>query len=557
MTSGKSRFVFTGYLTDIRFVLSVILLLYSLFALTERQSLAGKLEGVQNNLRILQQMQSYAKQVCTHQSSTRPKLDIDKDIELLRLTKRRDITRETVASEVTFILMGPTLRCVSGVMSSLSNLYKDAKFNVAIDVSISVINKPYQNISDATASRNVFLGGFDSRAEALNRAVELVSTKYFMIVDHSVDLTSMRDDFVQVLLSNMPGFDILSGSQLDNGEFTVPCYRLRLRNWSLHETYQYNVSGNVLSCDSTNLYFIARTEAFKHLTYKPIFDVSLPSKWLQDFFIRFQGTLAVGVVPEAIIHRKIPENCFHEIPRSLSRSEMVNLLLPFANKYQILYFDNETSRLSVCEDSNEMTCSEKNIGQKWGLDGCSTTGLTAYPFIIESLKAALHFGVRRLRESHLSYVIEGGTLLGLVKLRDILPWDHGDVDTFVYTTRRNVMNMVKKTYRDYGYTYWLRHTGFHTYVTNEPGSLKGCIVYLTRRLKPKEMIYMRHQGKLFVVKRKMFKFLRDFYGSTYFESHGQRTNERTYCRIPGHHACMPDCRWDGCGGGPGSFPGIL
>ena len=55
----------------------------------------------------------------------------------------------------------------------------------------------------------------------------------------------------------------------------------------------------------------------------------------------------------------------------------------------------------------------------------------------------------------------------------------------------------------------------------------------------------------------MFKFLRAFYGSLYFESHMKTSDVRSYCDIPGHHACMPDCRWDGCGGGRGAFPGIL
>lgn len=552
----KSRFAFNGFSRpDIRIAVCIVLFIYSFFAWRERNGLATKLHYVKNSLKILRQMHDYAENVCTHKGN-QPKSDIDRDMELVRLTKRQDVTKQTVEDDVTFILMSPTLRCISGRVSWIRKLFKHAKINVAIDTGITVQN--HQSPSDSTARSGYFFGGFKNRAEALNRVMKTVTTKYFMIIDHSVDLISMRSDFVENLLSNMPGFDVLSGSEVDmDGLFNIPCQRLRVSNWSFYETYEYNVSGNILRCDGTSLFFLGRTEAFNSPTHEDLFDVSLPSKWLQDFFFRFRGILEVGVVPELIIYRRIPTNCFNVPPVAKSLSERVDKLLPFANKYQIFHFDNGTDGLSVCTDSGKMICSEMDVGIKWNLKRWTSIGLTAYPFVIESLRKALDFGTKRLKESHLSYVIEGGTLLGFIKIQDILPWDHGDVDTFVYTTRRNVINMVKKTQREHKYNYWLRHTGFHTYVTPEPNSLNGCIVYLTRRVKPQSIVFVKNRGRLFPVDKKLFKFLRDYYGSFYLESHMKKTNERIYCKIPGHHACIPDCRWDGCGGGQSAFPGIL
>ena len=553
--NGKPRFVLNGvYRVEIRIAIAVFLVMYSLFALRERGQLIIRLQNAENTVKIFQQMQDYAQNVCAIKEK-KPTLDVEKDMEKVKRIKRQEVSGETVNQEITFILMAPTLQCIHNKTSWIRDKYKKAKIIVAVDVKISVLNE--ENPFDSTVFESrYFLGGFDSRAEILNKAIEMISTKYFIVLDHSIDLDKMQSNFVDKLLLNMPGFDVLSGSEIDSqGVFNLPCYRLRLSNWTFYETYEYNIIGNILQCDSTSLFFLGRTEAFKDPVCN--FDTSLPSKWLQDFFIRYQGVLEVGVVPEVVVRRRVPDNCYYVPPSVLSISEKVELLVPFVNKHQIFYFDNGTDRLSVCKHSRQIFCSEQYIDKNWAVLHHSSVGLTTYPFIVESLKEALHFGTRRLEESHLLYALEGGTLLGLIKLRDILPWDHGDIDTFVYSTRRSVINMVKKTRKEYKYHYWLRHTGFHTYVSNPPSALNGCVVYLTRRIKPKGFIYLRHSGKLFPVDRHVFKFLRAFYGSLYFESHMKTSDVRSYCDIPGHHACMPDCRWDGCGGGRGAFPGIL
>lgn len=553
--NGKARFPPNGvYRVEIRFAIAVFLVMYCLFASRQKEQLIGRLRNAENVLKIFQQMQDYAQNVCAKKEK-KPTLDVGKDMETVKRIKRQEVSGQTVDQEITFILMAPTLRCIHNTMLWIRDRYKKVKIIVAVDVRIYVLNE--ENPFDSTVfERGYFLGGFDSRAEILNKAIEMISTKYFIVLDHSINLDKMQGNFVEKLLLNMPGFDVLSGSEIDSqGVFNIPCYRLRLSNWTFYETYEYNIIGNVLQCDSTSLFFVGRTEAFKDPVYN--FDTSLPSKWLQDFFIRYRGILEVGVVPEVVIHRTVPDHCHHAPPPVLSISEKVELLLPFVNKHQIFYFNNGTNRLSVCKHSLRMFCSEQSISKKWSLFRHFSAGLTTYPFIIESLKEALHFGTRYLEESHLLYALEGGTLLGLIKLRDILPWDHGDIDTFVYSTRRSVINMVKKTRKENKYLYWLRHTGFHTYVSNPPSVLNGCIVYLTKRVKPKGFIYLRHSGKLFPVDRQVFKFLRQFYGSSYFESHMKTSDVRSYCDIPGHHACMPDCRWDGCGGGRGAFPGIL
>jgi hypothetical protein len=533
---------------DIRVILSILLFVYILFSFGQWQHNSSKHKESLGSLNILKQMQDYAKQHC-EKTTNDPSSHHDIYLKVLEENKRGKVTKDTVDKEVTFILLGPTIRCLTSKVGLLKDRYKEAKIFVALNLGILTVNK--QARIEESSSESYFLGGFTNIPEALNHAIRLVNTKYFMIIDHEMDLGNMQDNFVEVFLTNIPGYDILSGSIVDTlGEFSLPCQRLRMQYWSYYESYEYNISGNILQCDATSLYFIARHEAFKNLLHhnEHLFDANLTLKWTEDFFIRFKHILKVGVLPEIIIRLKTPKDCFNvELP-VLTTAKQVELLLPFAKKHQLFYISNEVTHFDVCSDKS-LACSEQGIQKKWGVRHWADAGLTTYPFIIDSLQKALHFGTKRLEESALTYVIEGGTVLGMVKLRDILPWDHGDIDTFVYSTRRKVINMVKESLHVYGYELWLRHTGFHTYVTDDPTSLNGCFVYLTRRLKPKGIIYMKHRGKLFPVKRNLFQFLRQFYGSLFLENHMKFSNQRSYCMTLGHHACMPDCRWDGCGGG--------
>ena len=544
MSNLKPR---VSYQDGLRGFFSILLIIYLILALGKWKHNAQKHKEILGKFNILKQMQEYAQEHCQTTVETSSSV-VDKYLNKLQQNKLAKVTKDMVNKDVTFILLGPTINCLSSKITWLKEQYKDAKIFIALNIGMTSVNQQV----DVPQSEGNFLGAFTNISEALNHAIQLVNTKYFMIIDHEMDLKNMQSNFIEIFLMNIPGFDVLSGSMINVfGEFSIPCQRFRMQHWSYFESYEYNITGNILKCEATSLYFIARNEAFRNLLYhnKQLFDTNLSLKWTEDFFFRFKHVLEVGVIPEVIIRQKEAGDCIHKKTPVLTLSKEAELLLPFAKKHQLFYISNETTHIDVCKDSKSLACSEQTMQKKWRLSHWADAGLTTYPFIIQSLRKALHFGTQRLEESDLTYVIEGGTVLGMVKLRDILPWDHGDVDTFVYSTRRKVIDMVKKSLHDYGYEFWLRHTGFHTYVTDDPTSLNGCIVYLTRRVKPAAIVYMKHRGKHFPVKRDLFRFLREFYGSLFLENHMKISNQRSYCMQPGHHACMPDCRWDGCTGG--------
>ena len=242
----------------------------------------------------------------------------------------------------------------------------------------------------------------------------------------------------------------------------------------------------------------------------------------------------------------------------IEKKKRIDGLLPFVDKYHILDFVNQDgNKTSICDGTDPLICSEKYIFPKWKLKHWAYSGLTAFPFIIERLRDALYFGTAQLEKAGMKYVVEGGTLLGFIKVQAILPWDSGDVDTFVYSNRRPIINLVKKIKQEVGYEYKLRWNAFHVYVTPYYPTHDGLIVYALNRNVPEGVINIRIHGKLFPAPRTMFKFIREYYGASYLESRIRFGDERVSCDYEGYQACMPDCRWDGCGSGRGQFPGIL
>ncbi|XP_046841839.1 uncharacterized protein LOC124435950 [Xenia sp. Carnegie-2017] len=366
----------------------------------------------------------------------------------------------------------------------------------------------------------MYLGEFGSYAEALQSSIAVVKTKYFMLVDSELAVDKMQENFLETITSYMEGFDIIGGSIVDNrNEFNIPCYSLRLKNWTFFEKYEYNITNELLLCESTSPYFVGNTGYFQ-------------------------------------------KRISHVLPflnlRQYKRKQNVNDYLPFVNKYHVFHIiKHDGEHYSVCHGSDPLICTEKYVFPMWKLRHWAYSGLTAYPFIIERLTNALHYGITQLEKRRLSYVLEGGTLLGFIKVRAVLPWDSGDVDTFVHSNRRPIIDLVKNIASKDHYEYLVRWNTAHVYVTPLKVARDGLIVYSVVRRHPGKLVKVKIRGKLFSAPRSMFTFIREFYGSSYLESRNRFGNERVSCGYSGHHACMPDCRWNGCGSGRGQFPGIL
>lgn len=535
---------------------AVLLLILLLIQWLQHKHLTEKKKEVSETLTIYRQMLAYSKDVCNAKPT-------EEDTFIRGPVVRVD--KEMVKNEVTFILISqPDMGCANDLVKVVTEKYPSAKVVLAFQSKDimpkdpSILSKRFKFFPFVVKSVN--LGGYDSYPEALQTAISLVKTKYFMVYDSQLAVNELEPGLVEKLLTNFHGFDVLGGSQINNdNEFFIPCHSLKLRNWTFFEKFEYHTSGNVLHCESTSLHFLGRTESFQKVLEHEGFDSNTNVLWRQDFFLRVKGLLVVGTLPEVIFKNSVDTFCQRvKAPVSNIKKERIDVLLPFVNKHHVLNFINPNAHeTTICNGTDPLICSEKYIFPKWKLKHWAYSGLTAFPFITERLIDALHFGTAQLEKNRIKYILEGGTLLGFIKVRAVLPWDSGDVDTFVFSNRRTIINLVKKIRHDQGYEYKLRYNAFHVYVTPYYPTHDGLIVYQLNRNDPEELIKIRLHGKLFPVPRTMFKFVREYYGPSYLESRIRFGDERVSCDYQGYQACMPDCRWDGCGSGRSQFPGIL
>jgi hypothetical protein len=539
---------------NIKVIFAFLLVLFILVQWRQRNVLKSKVTAVSETLTIYRQMRAYSDRACR----TKKALADDENIDFLG-TVNVEITKAKVRKDVTFIFISqPDLRCAETRLEQLQKKYPSVQIILAFQ-SLDLFPKHYMANTFPSLKTVLNLGSFSSYPEALQNSILVVRTKYFMLLDSELAIAEMQDNFVQKLMGSMHKFKLLGGLlvNLDN-EFVIPCHSLRLRNWTFFEKFEYNISGNVLKCESTSSYFLADTVTLREILVEKPFDASMGIMWRQDFFLRVKELLNTGILPEIIFKKDVTRSCPVVKLGDFKTKLQIDRLLPFVNKYHVLDFVNEDGNLTtICDGSDPMICSEKYIFPKWKLRHWAYSGLTAFPFIVQRLIDALHFGSTQLEKHKISYVLEGGTLLGFIKVRAVLPWDSGDVDTFVYSNRRRVINLVKQIERQHGYEYLLRWNAFHVYVTPHYPMHDGLIVYAVSREDPGELVNIRMHGRLFPVPRSMFKFIREYYGSSYLESRIRFGDERVSCDYEGYQACMPDCRWNGCGSGRGQFHGIL
>ena len=531
------------------FVFGVIILLQW----QQRNVLKRNITVLSETLTIYNQMRAYSDSVCTRKTSKQEdKIDFPGPVKV-------GVSMEKVIREVTFIFISkPDLNCAESRIKQLHMRYPSVRKILAFQ-STKHTWKRYRADAFPSLKTVLNLGGFSSYPEALWNSLLIVKTKYFMVLDSELDIDEMQDNFVETLMSYMHMFEVIGGSIVQlNNEFLIPCHSLRLKNWTFFEKFEYNMTGNILECDSTSPYYLAKTEVLLSFKREKLFDEDMGIMWQQDFFLCIKDVVRVGTLPEVMFKKSSTKSCHAVQLKHFKTKKKIDSLLPFVNKYHVLDFvDKDGNHTTICDGTDPLICSEKYVFPKWKLRHWAYSGLTAFPFIVQRLIDALHFGTTELEKNHIPYILEGGTLLGFIKVRAVLPWDSGDVDTFVYSNRRPVINLIRQIEQHHGYEIKLRWNAFHLYITPYYPTHDGLIVYAVSREDPGELVNIRMHGRLFPAPRSMFKFLREYYGSSYLESRIRFGDERVSCDYEGHQACMPDCRWNGCGSGRQQFPGIL
>ena len=126
-----------------------------------------------------------------------------------------------------------------GVVGFLKTNFAGAGITVA-----SVVNiKPDADV--------VYAGQYDNKAKAINEMVKKATKEYVLYIDtdHAVEMPKSDSSIhwllhfmEQVPLADMIGGSVLSKDlsvHLKHDVMEIPCYRIRHRNWTYTETYEY------------------------------------------------------------------------------------------------------------------------------------------------------------------------------------------------------------------------------------------------------------------------------------------------------------------------------
>lgn len=390
-----------------------------------------------------------------------------------------------------------------------------------------------------------------------NSLISKVKTKYFFFLDARYELMEHTSDqspgWLLHALENVPELDFVSGSILENGKLEIPCYRLKLCNWTLSQRYEYKASiGDLMVCEAIASSFIGRTATIIN-RWELQLDENMTSLSIIDFFLKSKklGALS-GVRPEVMLEISEKQFCKKKVP---NKREKYERLLPIAHKHKVFRFkDSELNEIDLCNSNSpilgEDICDEK-VAHEVMLGGghWAYNGTYAYPFILNNIQACLFKVADILTAKNIPFAIDGGVALGSVKMRKILPWDAGDADIKIYDySIYEVYKIIEELVVANNYTI-KKDAGIgliQVYCTS-PGLFKkiGGLVSLDTKTffeKPKRFVQMKVNGKWIPFSIDLFRNLRENYDLNYLQHFMYESNERIHCKMSGHNACLPDFR---------------
>ena len=409
------------------------------------------------------------------------------------------------------------------------------------------ITKNFPNLKVLTSDENNQTVG-----AVFNSLFPRVTTKYFLFLDSSVELSEFASDNSAGLLihalENIPELDFISGSILrEDRKLEVPCYRLLLCNWTLTQRYEFKRSvGDVMICENIASSFMGKSKSIKRVfgNDMPPFDAEMSAMSTTDFFIRAkQKGCTSGVRPEVMLRVGLNRKCTPANAQTHdTKKRYFQSLLPFARKHRVFRFkDADSNMLELCTNDSpiaaEDICDEP-IAHKAMLSGghWAFQGTFAYPYIIDNLQGGMLKIVDFFNSRNITYFIEGGVALGALKMRAILPWDSGDVDMGVHIeSKAKLFNLLESFARGKGYTVTELDDSVNIFCTPaKVGKTMGGIVTLfvhnePLRPDPSNFIKIKTNGKWIQYGKDLFRHFRKIYGANFLQHRMYRGNQLTHC----------------------------
>ncbi|KAK3699374.1 hypothetical protein QZH41_006557 [Actinostola sp. cb2023] len=398
-----------------------------------------------------------------------------------------------------------------------------------------------------------------------NSLISKVKTTYFLFLDSRHDLMDHTSDhsagWLLHAMENVPELDFVSGSILDQDKLEIPCYRLKLCNWTLSQSYEYKKSmGDMMMCDSIASSFMGRTSSIRRIQRSKefLFDENITSLSTTDFFLTVKRAGAIcGVRPEVIFEVTSEKKCIEkEVP---NRREKFQSLLPFAHKHKIFRFrDPDSNELDLCDRDSpivgEDICDEP-ISHKVMLDGghWAYDGTFAYPYMIKNLQHCLFKVADFLTFKNIPFSIIGGVALGAVKMRGVLPWDAGDIDMVIYNYSLSELHTTMAHFARKHHFTAKRHESGQVQVFCAPHKIAEKVgglvsMFVSDHDVKLEFVKIMTNGRWIPYRNDIFSHLREHYSVNYLQHKMYRSSELIHCKKKGHNACLPDFRHDGKAG---------
>jgi hypothetical protein len=321
-----------------------------------------------------------------------------------------------------------------------------------------------------------------------------------LAAEHDIELVGYTGlAHLLYVLRSIPGLHFVGGSIWRSADniLRTPCLQPSRCQYTFQQDFGYGFSlGNTMACDEVGPSFLARTDQLKRVGFDPALDLLSTT----DFFFRAKESgMATGLLPEALFNSTEPAPPI-EWTSGLHGPEKIDSgpptawldqLLPFAIKYRVLVLrldQHDRRRIDMCPVNRasvtgprRVICVEEQAHQTLlGGTHYAYAGAYTYPYVINELQRGLILVSEALDAAAIPFYVHYGLALGAIKMRQILPWDAGDVDMVFdgSTSTDRVLELLTKSLPE-GCTVKLQNSAIAVFTTPaDVGELMGGVLTL-------------------------------------------------------------------------------
>ena len=292
----------------------------------------------------------------------------------------------------------------------------------------------------------VVVDSFRSYGEAMNRAVDLVSTPLVLVAPRiaymNFDIIGQKLDVQRLIrmLETVEEAGVVGGAikNVNTGHWKRGCYQTRVDMYTMKFTDGYRHSFHeCLFCDHISSPFLARTSFMKKMRF-PKDNHGL----FIDFFYHVKMSKKLTL--------SCPDVMFYVDPVFESGAD----LQKFGKRWnigQIIDADDKKRKLLYFHDGLHDKHDEKSIAKHcWSEHtGKAAKSLARHPGCRYNLVRFIQYVCKTLSYAGIQYDIDEGTLLGAVKFDYVLPWEM-DADITVLAPYKEVVEKAVPIFRQDG-----------------------------------------------------------------------------------------------------------